>query len=56
MFILVHTRYLLKPILLFFIILMSFFFGFLYEWTGNLVVTIVTHFTIDFIIGLFISL
>lgn len=54
LFILMHTRYLLKPVLLILMILMSLFFGLLYEWTDNLAVTISTHFTIDFILGLFI--
>ncbi|MFD2045891.1 CPBP family intramembrane glutamic endopeptidase [Ornithinibacillus salinisoli] len=53
-FAIVHFRYLKKPILLVSIILVSFFIGYLFELTENLVVTITSHFFIDFLLGLFI--
>lgn len=54
LFILAHTRYLRRPLLLSLLIILSIYLGLLYEWTGNLFVPIATHFTIDFILGLLI--
>ncbi|QTM99686.1 CPBP family intramembrane metalloprotease [Sediminibacillus dalangtanensis] len=51
-FALVHVRYLTKPYLLLSIVLISFYFGWLYELTGNLLVTIAAHFVVDFILGM----
>ncbi|SDL65437.1 CPBP family intramembrane glutamic endopeptidase [Sediminibacillus halophilus] len=51
-FALVHVRYLTKPYLLLSIVLISFYFGWLYELTGNLLVTIAAHFVVDFILGI----
>lgn len=53
-FALVHVRYLRKPVLLISVVVTSFFIGYLYEITGNLYVTITTHFLVDFILGLVI--
>lgn len=53
-FALVHVRYLRKPILLISVLLVSFVIGYIYIITGSLVVTITTHFLIDFLLGLLI--
>jgi|SRR5699024_1494590 len=53
-FILAHTRYLKRPLLLSLLVLLSIYLGLLYEWTGNLFVPIATHFTIDFLLGVWI--
>ncbi len=53
-FILVHFRYLNKPVLLISVIVTSFLLGFLYEATGNLYTVIVTHFIVDFLLGMII--
>lgn len=53
-FALVHIRYLTKPVLFISILFVSFYIGYLFEITGNLLVTITTHFTVDFILGLLI--
>lgn len=54
-FALVHFRYLKKPVLFISVFLLSFYIGFLFEITGNLLVTITMHFTIDFLLGLMIK-
>ncbi|MFA1820682.1 lysostaphin resistance A-like protein [Virgibacillus oceani] len=53
-FALVHFRYLTKPVLLISILFVSFYIGYLFEITGNLLVTITAHFTVDFLLGLLI--
>lgn len=53
-FALVHVRYLKKPVLLVSVLLLSFYIGYLFEITGNLLVTMLAHFTIDFLLGLII--
>ncbi|WP_108671090.1 CPBP family intramembrane glutamic endopeptidase [Peribacillus acanthi] len=53
-FSIVHYRYLFNWFLFINIVLLSFFIGFLYEWTGNLNVTIFAHFLIDCILGIII--
>ena len=55
LFIIVHFRYLKKPVLLIAIIITSFGIGYLYEVTNNLLVTIVFHFIVDFLLGLYIK-
>lgn len=55
LFVVVHIRYLKKPVLLALIIFISFFIGYLFEITGNLLVTIAFHFTVDFLLGIFIK-
>ncbi|MFC4022913.1 CPBP family intramembrane glutamic endopeptidase [Oceanobacillus longus] len=54
LFAFVHIRYLRKPVLLISIILVSFFIGYMYELTNNLLVTITAHFCVDFLLGLVI--
>lgn len=53
-FALVHVRYLKKPVLLVSVLLLSFYIGYLFEITENLFVTMIAHFTIDFLLGLII--
>lgn len=55
LFVLLHTRYLKKPLLLLLLIMTSFLIGYLFELTNNLLVTIVFHFLVDFILGLYIK-
>ncbi|MFC9597147.1 CPBP family intramembrane glutamic endopeptidase [Peribacillus butanolivorans] len=50
----VHYRYLFNWFLLLNVLVLSFFIGFLFEWTNNLLVTITAHFLIDFILGVLI--
>lgn len=54
LFILVHLRYLSKPVLLMFMTALSFSLGLLFLWTGNLLTVITAHFFIDFLLGLYI--
>ncbi|WP_339214827.1 CPBP family intramembrane glutamic endopeptidase [Ornithinibacillus sp. FSL M8-0202] len=53
-FALVHVRYLRKPVLLLSVLMISLFIGYMYEVTNNLLVSIITHFVIDFLLGLII--
>lgn len=53
-FALIHYRYLFHWFLFLNIVLLSFFIGFVYMLTENLAVTIVMHFTIDFLLGVFL--
>lgn len=53
-FALVHFRYLKKPVLLISVLFVSFYIGYLYFITNNLLTTIVAHFLVDFILGLLI--
>lgn len=53
-FAIVHFRYLKKPVLFASVLLLSFYIGYLFEITGNLIVTITMHFIIDFLLGLII--
>ncbi|WP_419881235.1 lysostaphin resistance A-like protein [Peribacillus sp. B-H-3] len=54
-FALVHYRYLFKWYLLVNIAGLSFFIGWIYSVTGNLMVTITAHFIIDFILGIILK-
>lgn len=54
-FAIIHYRYLFNWFLFSNIVILSFFIGFIYQWTNNLAVTIVMHFTIDFLLGLVIK-
>jgi len=56
LFAFVHIRYLSKPVLFFSVLFVSLYIGYLFEITGNLVVTITTHFVVDFLLGLLIRL
>ncbi|QKS71060.1 CPBP family intramembrane metalloprotease [Paenalkalicoccus suaedae] len=53
-FALIHIRYVTKPFLFGFVIILSFALGILYMWTGNLLTVIVAHFLIDAILGFII--
>ncbi|MFD2640324.1 CPBP family intramembrane glutamic endopeptidase [Piscibacillus salipiscarius] len=53
LFALVHFRYLNKPVLLVSVLILSFLIGYLFLLTNNLLVTITTHFTIDFLLGMY---
>ncbi|MGE7764718.1 CPBP family intramembrane glutamic endopeptidase [Peribacillus sp. NPDC096540] len=50
----VHYRYLFNWFLFLNVLGLSFFIGFLFEWTNNILVTITAHFLIDFILGVLI--
>ncbi|MDY0408336.1 CPBP family intramembrane glutamic endopeptidase [Paracerasibacillus soli] len=50
----VHVRYLKKPLLIISIFFVSFYIGYLFELTGNLISVITAHFIVDFLLGLFI--
>ncbi|WHY75913.1 type II CAAX endopeptidase family protein [Neobacillus sp. WH10] len=54
-FAIIHYRYLFNWFLFVNIVLLSFFIGIVYEWTGNLAVTIIMHFVIDFLLGIYIK-
>ncbi|GAB3052683.1 CPBP family intramembrane metalloprotease [Virgibacillus ainsalahensis] len=54
LFALVHIRYLKKTVLLISVLFVSFYIGYMFELTENLAVTIAAHFTVDFLLGLFI--
>lgn len=51
-FAVLHIRYITRPFLFCFVLTISALFGFVFEWTGNLLVTIFAHFLVDFIMGL----
>jgi uncharacterized protein len=53
-FALIHYRYLFNLFLFFNITILSFFIGYIYHITGNLLVTIFLHFVVDFLLGLII--
>ncbi|KEK23746.1 CPBP family intramembrane glutamic endopeptidase [Bacillus gaemokensis] len=51
-FAVLHIRYIMKPFLFCFVCMISFVFGYVFQWTGNLFITIFAHFLVDFIMGL----
>lgn len=51
LFAIIHVRYLRKVILFVITVSLSFYLGWLYLVTDNLLVPIFTHFTIDFVLG-----
>ncbi|NCU16352.1 CPBP family intramembrane glutamic endopeptidase [Pallidibacillus pasinlerensis] len=53
-FAIVHFRYLANKFLLTYVVLLSFFIGYIYEYTGNLAATFMMHFVIDSLLGLLI--
>lgn len=53
-FVVVHVRYLKKPVLLIVTTCMSFYLGYTYHVTNNLFVPIMIHFMIDFLLGLYL--
>jgi len=54
-FAIIHYRYLFNWFLFVNIVLLSFFIGVIFEWSDNLAVTIVMHFVIDFLLGVYIK-
>lgn len=56
LFVVVHIRYLKRPLLLGFIIITSFLIGYLFEMTQNLFVPIAFHFIVDFLLGMYIKM
>jgi len=55
LFVIMHFRYLKKPLLLTLVILISFLIGYIFKITENLLVVITFHFTVDFLLGIFIK-
>ncbi len=55
LFAIIHIRYLRKIVLFSITVGLSFYLGWLYIVTENLLVPMVTHFTIDFVLGLILS-
>lgn len=55
LFAIVHVRYLKKPVLFIAVVITSFVIGYLFEQTENLLVVIMFHFTLDFLLGLYVS-
>jgi membrane protease YdiL (CAAX protease family) len=55
LFIIVHVRYLKKPVLFMLMVATSFWIGYLFLLTENLFVTIVFHFIVDFLLGCFVK-
>jgi len=53
MFAVLHVRYIAKPFLFSFVLVISIAFGYLFAYTGNLLVTIFAHFLVDFVMGLY---
>ncbi|MBU9714277.1 CPBP family intramembrane glutamic endopeptidase [Evansella tamaricis] len=51
-FTVIHFRYLRKPFLLIVTVCLSFFIGYLYLYTGNLLTVIMCHLIIDMLLGL----
>ncbi|NYE04845.1 hypothetical protein F4694_001594 [Bacillus niacini] len=54
-FAIIHFRYLFNWFLFSNIVILSFFIGSVYEWSNNLALTMIMHFTIDFLLGLYIK-
>jgi uncharacterized protein len=54
-FAIIHYRYLFNWFLFVNIVVLSFFIGSIYAYTNNLAVTIVMHFVIDFLLGIYIK-
>ncbi|MFB3166102.1 type II CAAX endopeptidase family protein [Neobacillus sp. 179-C4.2 HS] len=54
-FAIIHFRYLFNWFLFSNIVILSFFIGSVYEWSNNLALTMIIHFTIDFLLGLYIK-
>jgi|SRR5699024_2648283 len=54
-FVLLHYRYIKKIVLFGLLVCISFFIGYLFKITNNLFVTIMFHFTVDFLLGIYIS-
>ncbi|MCM3566757.1 CPBP family intramembrane glutamic endopeptidase [Neobacillus mesonae] len=54
-FAIIHYRYLFNWYLFINIVSLSFIIGFIYQWTNNFAVTIIMHFVIDFLLGIYIK-
>lgn len=54
-FAIIHYRYLFNWFLFSNIVILSFLIGSFYEWSNNLALTMIMHFTIDFLLGLYIK-
>lgn len=54
-FALMHYRYLKKILLFSLLVVISFILGYIFEQTNNLLVTIAFHFTMDFLLGIYIA-
>lgn len=54
LFVLVHTRYLRQWVLVSFVGLISLLFGWLVQWSGTLAPAIAAHWTVDFLMGLYL--
>lgn len=48
----IHYRYLFNPFLFINVVVVSFVFGIIFHYTNNLLVTIMMHFTVDFLLGI----
>lgn len=51
----VHFRYVKKPILLMIVLLESFFIGYLYLKTNNIIVVFIAHFILDYVLGMYMK-
>ncbi|MBM7645327.1 membrane protease YdiL (CAAX protease family) [Scopulibacillus daqui] len=51
----VHWRYIKKPLLLLTVIILGFYLGWLFETTGQLLVPIAAHYTIDAALGIILK-
>ncbi|MFC7442159.1 CPBP family intramembrane glutamic endopeptidase [Laceyella putida] len=54
LFVLVHTRYLKKWVLVAFVAAVSLLFGYIVEWTHHLAPAIIAHASVDFIMGCYL--
>ncbi|GAA0599689.1 CPBP family intramembrane metalloprotease [Virgibacillus siamensis] len=54
LFALIHFRYLGKPVLFISVLAVSFYLGYIFLLTENLLVTITSHFIVDFMLGIVI--
>ncbi|WP_045517377.1 CPBP family intramembrane glutamic endopeptidase [Neobacillus niacini] len=54
-FAIIHYRYLFNWFLFSNIVILSFLIGSVYEWSNNLALTMIMHFTIDFLLGLYLK-
>jgi|SRR5690625_173191 len=55
LFAVIHYRYLTKPLLFILVVIISFLIGYLFEISGNLLITMSFHFVLDFLLGVYIS-
>ncbi|PEJ53744.1 MULTISPECIES: CPBP family intramembrane glutamic endopeptidase [unclassified Bacillus (in: firmicutes)] len=55
-FALVHFRYVKKPILLTVVLIESFFLGYLYLRTNNIIIVFLAHFILDYVLGMYMKL